>query len=236
VIEVQRLKAEMDAVKKERDLLKERESQHLESLKILKKEVDALTLAGAASPPDSEKELDRLRIENELFATQIIENEVEMREIRSVLEFLDAENSQMRKDLESVRGKLGYENHKPKADPESKSDDASLAKQVEILASRLTEIERERNMTNESLEEERRLRTEELKKIKEMMVQTQAKTECFIASQAGGGSEGIEVTMEGPVECRQLEKRQEPNKNEMKNNRDGWGGLCDCFPRSNVED
>lgn len=62
---------DLDSLRKERDLLREREEQHQETIKVLKKELDALTQLGAASSPETHKELEQLRIENELFATQV---------------------------------------------------------------------------------------------------------------------------------------------------------------------
>jgi len=71
-----KLKHELEYLKKDRDLLREREAQHRETIRVLKKELDTVTQIGAMSSPEAQKELEQLRIENELFATQIIENEV----------------------------------------------------------------------------------------------------------------------------------------------------------------
>lgn len=105
--------------------------------RILKKEVDNLSNTNF-------KELEQLRVENELFASQIIETEVENREIKAVIEYLNDENRQLSEDLESVQG-----NRQVRVE-ESPSE---LASQVESLAQRLAEVEKDREEDIESLKQ-----------------------------------------------------------------------------------
>jgi hypothetical protein len=221
--EIVKLKRELEIVAKERDLLKERESQHVESLKILKQEVNSLTLAKVTSPADFSTELEHLRVENELFAAQIVESEVEMREIRTLLECLDAENSQMRKDLEAVRGKVVEDKlcQKSRLEPESTCESWSLASQVEILEARLQHLERLSESMNRTLEEERRLRQEETGGLKLLLHQTREMTESALSS-----CEGIEVTMGGVAA--DVENSHEERRGPTEKERTSLIGICDC--------
>lgn len=73
VLYLKQLQSELVKVNREKEMLNERETQHLETIKALKKELDEAT---ASNPKDAHQELEQLQIENELFATQIIDNEV----------------------------------------------------------------------------------------------------------------------------------------------------------------
>lgn len=234
--DIHKLQRDLEAVTKERDLLRERELQHAESLNILKQEINTLTLAKISSPLAFSTELEQLRIENELFAAQIVENEVEIREIRTVLECLDTENRQMRNDLEAVRGKVNGEKSKTKvkADPESSAEARSLEHQIKDLEARLTDVERARGVLEASLEKETLLRSEEISTLKCIVQETKSATERILASQSRASEsscEGFEVTMEGHVSS------DENCRNEKEQNKEPEGpdcdsarvlGACDC--------
>lgn len=203
-IEMNKLRLDLEVVTRERDLLRERELQHAESLNILKQEINSLTLAKIASPSAFSGELEQLRIENELFAAQIVENEIEIREIRSVLECLDTENRHMRNELEAVRGKVNgvKVGAKTKVDPVSSIEARSLDDQIKDLASRLTEVERVRDVLEGALEEEKLLRSEEVDALKCVVREIKDATERFLTSQptaVDSSCEGFEVTMDGRV-------------------------------------
>jgi hypothetical protein len=224
--ELMNLKRELEIVSRERDLLKERESQHTESLKILKQELNTLTLAKVTSPADFSSELEQLRIENELFAAQIVESEVEMREIRTLLECLDAENSQMRKDLEAVRGKVSEDKLcQKRLEPESMCENWSLVSQVETLKARLLDLERSSESMNQTLEEERRLRKQETDWLKVLIDQTRTVTESAFATQLSS-CEGIEVTMGDLVN--DVEDSQKEPTAAKETERGDLLGMCDC--------
>jgi hypothetical protein len=153
-IDIRLLKLELDAAKREKELQQERESQHLETIKILKDEVDSLTKEGSVW---SRKKIEQMRLENELFASQIIENEVETKEIRSSLELLLVENEEIRSDLASVRWEQGVQCKTASDQVEEvgtifpKTD---LAKQVESLELRLKDMEKARAWIMQPLGEE----------------------------------------------------------------------------------
>lgn len=84
--ELDATRQELDSLKKERDMLFEHGIEYQETIKILKNEVDILTSSGKAEtatkakdPPAVDlQELRQLRLENQLFASQIIEYEAEV--------------------------------------------------------------------------------------------------------------------------------------------------------------
>jgi hypothetical protein len=202
--EMNKLRRDLETVTRERDLLRERDLQHAESLNILKQEINSLTLAKISSPSSFSSELEQLRLENEIFAAQIVENEVEIREIRSLLECLDTENRQIRNDLEAVRGKVNGNKvgTKIKVDPESSIEARSLKDQIKDLTSRVTEIERARIVLEGALEKEMTLRSEETKAIKCVVREIKDATASILTSHPNTGDssgEGFEVTMDGHV-------------------------------------
>jgi hypothetical protein len=240
-IDIRLLKLELDAAKREKELQQERESQHLETIKILKDEVDSLTKVGSVW---SRKKIEQMRLENELFASQIIENEVESKEIRSSLELLLVENEEIRSDLASVRGEQGVQ-YKATSDQVEKVaiivPKTDLAKQVESLELRLQDMEKAREWTMQSLGEECRRREEP--ESPQYMIRSEAPVELSsnkgvpaeqnIFLDAGSEAQEIEVTLEGPVEKQttlsQQGKGAECPKKAIQDD-SGWNGLCDCFP------
>lgn len=222
ILEMHRLRSELEQVKREKELLTERESQHLETVKILKQEVDKLTKMTETS---SSQEIEQLRVENELFATQIIENEVEMREVRSVLEFLDSENTQMRKDLEAVQLRYqtgSLEEHK------TNWTTKDIAGQLTELSLRLALVEEDRAKTGQTLENEIRRRDEQLAEIKQLIQQEYSSSEepmsfmkeAELSVEPDG--DGVEVTIGG------INPRENGNAKTSGGRREGWSGFCDC--------
>jgi hypothetical protein len=240
-IDIRLLTLELDAAKREKELQQERESQHLETIKILKEEVDSLTKVGSVW---SRKKIEQMRLENELFASQIIENEVETKEIRSSLELLLVENEEIRSDLASVRGEHGV-HYKTTSDQVEEVGTifpkTDLAKQVESLELRLQDMERAREWTMQSLGEERRHREEP--ESPRDMIRSEAPVELSSDKgvpteqdkllDAGSEAQEVEVTLEGPVERQtslsQQGKGPECPKKAIQDDA-GWNGLCDCFP------
>jgi hypothetical protein len=235
-IEIRLLKLELDAAKRENELQQERESQHLETIKILKDEVDSLTKVGSVW---SQKKIEQMRLENELFASQIVENEVEMKEIWSSLKLLMVENEQIRSDLASATGEqeVQYKTMSDQVGEDSKiSPENDLAKQVESLALRLQDMEKARERTIQSLGEDSLRR--EVTIFPQDMIRSEAPDKDIPAEEdkslyADSEVQEVEVTLDGPVE-RQLALPQQGKSAECPKKAiqddDGWNGLCDCFP------
>jgi hypothetical protein len=240
-IEIRLLQLELDAAKREKELQQERESQHLETIKILKDEVDNLTKVGSVW---SRKKIEQMRLENELFASQIIENEAETKEIRSSLKLLLVENEEIRSDLAFVRGEQGVQ-YKTTSDQVEEVGNicpkTDLAKQVESLELRLQAMEKAREWTTQSLGEKSRRREEP--GFPQDMIRSEAPVELSSdkgvtaeedrSLEAGSEAQEVEVTLQGPVEKQttlsQQGKSAECPKKTIQDD-DGWNGLCDCFP------
>jgi chromosome segregation ATPase len=226
-LENKKLEAELQSVKKERDLLNERDLQHLETIKVLKQEVDMLTKTTSMRSENGHKELEQLQIENELFAAQIIENEVEMREIRSLLEFLDSENAQMRKDLELVRGQIGTPGRVESRVAVDQSE-TNLAEQLAQLAAKIATFELEREETKHLLENEKIQRAAEIDSIKQMIQVRNKSLERTSSVAINSNGEGVEVTLDGPIDP----KNCKPPNAERANT---CSFFCDCFPSPDKE-
>lgn len=218
-VEIRLLKLELDKAKREKELQQERESQHQETIKILKHEVDTLTKNGNSM---SRKKIEQMRLENELFAAQIIENEEEMREVHSSLQLLADENLEMRSKLEGAG--VDADRCQPKSDKRSTGSPATgLAEQVKSLAARLEQIERGRVCSAQMLPSD-------------TSVPTTTGTEHHDAADEPSpihGDEGqdVEVTLNGPVEPK-LGDSPKSGTSDLAEKPDGsdesW--LCDCFP------
>jgi hypothetical protein len=226
VIEIRLLKLALDTAKREKELQQERESQHLETNKILKKELDKLTTVGSAL---ARKKIEQMRLENELFASQIIENEVEMREIHSSLEMLAAENARLRSKLQPVASKAGVKPHdKVKITlDDTASSETGLAKQVESLAARLVEIENRREQSAQLLEEEDRRREKELEGLKKMMLSIEMASKDEDSVEENEAQE-VEVTLDGPMEI--AVPRPPDESVPTKAQSEDTTFFCDCFP------
>jgi len=155
------------------------------------------------------------------FRDQIIENEVEIREIRSVLDYLDSENTQMRGELQSVQGTLSKERTDGSA-----PEEMSLQMKVEALEKRLDEVVRERDQANRVVEENNRHRDEELESIKKIIHFDQGKiyNAGELSNPGFSNSESVEVTIENAPAP---ESARDKDTDEAAR---GW--LCDCFPSS----
>lgn len=88
--EVAKVKSELAEVQREKELLLERDAQHVETIKILKDEVNTLSKLHFDSN-SKDKEISQLRLENQLFAAQIVENESEIQEMRQLIDMMQKE-------------------------------------------------------------------------------------------------------------------------------------------------
>ena len=181
------LQNQLDTVGRERDTFKDRDSVHQDTINILKEEVDSLTQRGARPSPEILNEMEQLKIENELFASQIIENEAEMKEMRSLLEFMDKENEQLRQDLEALQ----------KAAREKAAESGDIAFQLKMLARRISDIERDQDIVRQSQEHDAQMRREELMSIKQMITGDRESFDRRDGRILECGGEGFEVALRG---------------------------------------
>ena len=199
------LRLELDVLKKERDVLTERETQHAETIRILKDEVNKLTRSQYESTM-SQKEVDQLRLENELFASQIIENEAEIRQMRAILE----ERSRTENKNDGQCDASAEETHSDAtvAGKDTSDDQVQpIEERVASLAERLATIERERQLEHFLLQI-RRNREENGQNIAENMQE-----------------EGFEVSPDGDIIGVVPTHPREGNKENEKSD-SSWSGLC----------
>jgi hypothetical protein len=222
--EIRRLKSELDLLRRENGCLRERDAQHVETVRILKEEVNKLSKLNYASA-NAQKAVEQLRLENELFASQIIENEAEIRRTCAIVQQLKEtalqakrdENLTMdnqpkmpkqdnRNDTESETSKTdGVVNTTPKKDT-SVTHLTPWEAQIESLAARLDALERKQS-------------SRDVPPSPSQTVDDDSE------------SDGVEVSVDGKVVG---DARQEEGKKEEKN--EEWSGLCDCFLQSHYND
>jgi hypothetical protein len=96
------LEYEFIELAQEREVLKEREQQHLDSIAFLKERVGNL-LKSNNDRVALQEELSQLQLENDAFATQIIENEIELRVFRSTVKALCEENQELKRENQNPK-------------------------------------------------------------------------------------------------------------------------------------
>ena len=221
LMETENLKAEIEALKREKDSIKERESQHIETIKILKNEVDVLTKKKESSQPEDCAELEQLRVENELFATQIIENEIELREIRALLNAIEEENSSMRQDLAEVHGRLNGDDE----DISPGLSEIDLKMQVMVLSKKVEQLEHDTGLLNESMTLNRLESQAEFDDIKHILqaMSSSTTTPDYRSMSVVPIGEEVEVTIDGLV-ASGMDTRNEGQMAEH-----NWNGFCNCL-------
>ena len=97
---------ELNVLKREREMLLERETEHLETTRILKQEVDLLTrvttkrdVSVQSESNSDEEELRQLRLENQLFASQIIEYEGDL----NCISIMEKEQEQLKQKVAAMQ-------------------------------------------------------------------------------------------------------------------------------------
>jgi hypothetical protein len=124
----------------EQETLKKQE----DTIKLLKQEIQTLSKA-AKVPNAASKELEQLRLENELLAAQIVENEAELVETRRSIQQLAVENVELKLELSKQKsGQNNTETNVAGTTPHSdRSLDYLLITQVASLTARISDIERD---------------------------------------------------------------------------------------------
>jgi hypothetical protein len=104
---------DVSVLKREREMLLEHETEHLETIRILKQEVDMLTREDRVQPlqkdhdeenkpSKDQEELRQLRLENQLFASQIVDYEAEL----NCVSFMEKEQEKLQQRVELMQRKL----------------------------------------------------------------------------------------------------------------------------------
>ena len=207
MLEMNDVQDELEAVKRQRDILKERELTHADQFKILEKELEdaRAKIESTKNSSDTQGELEQLRAENELFAAKIIENEVEMREICTILGFMDQENELMRRTLEA------YELGAAKARADERSE---LSAQVDELIRGIAEMERSREGGYQPNKDAPSAVEKGMRSLAQPPMDS---FQCDTVDESD--EEAIEVTISGPNNLEQIAEKESVDCI-----------CCDCFP------
>jgi hypothetical protein len=143
-IELQITGERLEDIRKERDMFRERESDLLEAMEILKHEVDKLSRSEQFDIQEYEaekKELDDLKTENQRFASQIVEHEVAIAEGRSTLQQKESENESLKLEIASLHGRIESQDQVGQRDKElgltlqqKELENESLKREIESLS------------------------------------------------------------------------------------------------------
>lgn len=174
----------VDLLRRERDLQREKENEDKETIKVLKREVDKLT---AVNPTD----IEQLQTENDLFASQIIRNECELKHLRDQMEQVSKDgndatrvaelseaNDALQKRIVELEAQL-QQNNKP-SEPTSPertvktssiitSTNSAFVERIEIAEERLQVMDNEWALARQSQEEQRQLLAKELRNIRQLV-------------------------------------------------------------------
>lgn len=242
------LREEVAMLKRERDLLREHESQHLETIGFLKTELDTVTQKSVAD--DVSPEVEQLKIENDLFATQIIENEVELRTIQSEFGCLQRENSEMKQELESLQTGKSMDG----SDLRQESCNTSLASKLNELEVRLAVMETARRTI---CSEESQIKGSQQPLSRQIFVESSTDTcgvttptvELSLTDERGtkanyeeetsstimnGKTEDVELSLEGPLGAMSRGEAIRSNASLLDEEDLSGPWLCDCFPARNA--
>lgn len=218
------LKMELDMTRRERDIQNERDAQHLETIAALKNEIDGM-LTQKYSTVVSANDVEQMQVENELFASQIIDNEIEMRTIQATLNALETENKEMMEELHILRARMGQ---KPQQLDEEWSPSSDLVKHVMNLTARIKSIEAERSKTDPPT----CLDDRDAEK-GNLFTEHTASIDGRDETNTAGLLQEVEVTIDGPLEPNNsgaLVKNQRARTIVKVKKRGGFWSWCGCVP------
>lgn len=173
------LKLELEEMEKAADEQHELERQHNETISFLKAEVDRLTKAqnvtGATINAHDQRVISRLCFENDLFATQIISNEAEMKRMKGALAERELELISLTVDMEKMRTSLQdkLQHNQLKID----TDELNFRSTVEKLSSQRDRGELERLDMTTAYAIERQGEDKKIQVTRENLISRQVKQE-----------------------------------------------------------
>jgi hypothetical protein len=177
----------LEALRREKEVFRERESELVETIRILKEEVDKLTrykcMGGAVqcqNKMDESSLLDQdegqnLRREIQLFSSQIVEQEIDIAELRTAIEGKDKENQALKSEVEYFR--RNQERLQEEKNPESTVEEKTASKghpsemgvMIENISKRLEVVEREKYQTESLFIEELKKKDNEIHEIRNIL-------------------------------------------------------------------
>lgn len=97
----------VETMAKEAEMHRERETELLETIRVLKEEVDHLSKSAELSKIWKSKQTQRARIQNQILASQILKSEASVAELRTSLQQKEKENADLRCEVETLTARLG---------------------------------------------------------------------------------------------------------------------------------
>jgi hypothetical protein len=187
------------ALKQERDVLFDRELKHVEMIAKLKQEISSLKEMQECASQTLIFELEKCRLQNELLASQIVENEVETRGLKLWALNLENENKILRQAFsdhdektpgkgESLSGRglenthifRGNNDEEPREEekgPEFTTNGSdgmeALEAQIEFLAAKIEKIENDSHRREKEIEMEQKKTHNDLASIKAIFLPTE---------------------------------------------------------------
>jgi hypothetical protein len=223
-VEIKLLKMSVESLQREKTELVEGEVDHIQTISILKDEIECLSKLRSRG---SEEEWERLHLENELFARQIIESEAAVHEWRKTAEHAKAELLLLRNELHSYRAREEERKHAINSPSFEAGIEAlvDVKMQLRSLESKVIHLEGERASVSKALDADRAQRENELIDIRSMIL-----TSTSFQNAVGDTSRASvipEAAPPAPVSDvpRRLARSKHP-----------WNGLCDCLHFTSTND
>jgi len=105
--DLKKAKRYIEVFSREHEDFAHRETQHLETIKILKSEINEWTEQGqVVSDQQDVTQVESLKLENELFAVQVVENERQLNRVSAILDMKEAQNEELRLTVESLQNAM----------------------------------------------------------------------------------------------------------------------------------
>jgi uncharacterized coiled-coil protein SlyX len=193
-LELQIADQRIEALKREKELFRERESELVETIRILKEEVDKLSRYKCTNEAEKarnneneealldESEFHDLEVDIQLFSSQIVEQELAIAELRSTVEEKSQENQELKNQLKSLQAKLGeMENEitklSSKANSSSTELPSDLGKIIENISKRLEAVEKEKHQAESNFSKELNKKDYEIDEIRNTLILEKATAE-----------------------------------------------------------
>ena len=106
-LKLQALGQRVETMTKEADIRRETELELLETIRVLKEEVDQMSKASELSKVWKSRQTQRARYQNQILAAQILKTEMSVTELQSTLQQKEKENADLRCEVEALTARLG---------------------------------------------------------------------------------------------------------------------------------
>jgi hypothetical protein len=221
-IELQIAEDRLEALKREKEESRERESELVETIRILKTEVDKLTRYKAmveCQPPSSEASLhdeaeyQDLSADLQLFSSQTVEQELTIVELRTTIDKKEKENQRLRTDIEDLQKRL-EEQSKAGANSNLADDEEAIRKGtptelgefLQNISKRLEAVEKEKEQTESLFLQELRKKNDEMDEFRLLLKRESQRSEAVL--KISQDPDEIEVLLHGK---QKEDKAQIPN-------------------------